>query len=456
MQLADTIVAVATARGVGPRAILRLSGPEAIACVSSRTEGVADWTASYRAHRAVFRIIAEGVGVPVSVYVMRGPRSYTCEDVVEAHVPGAPALVEMILDELLQAGARLAEPGEFTRRAFLNGRLDLSRAEAVLAVIRAQSESELIAAGARLQGGVGRRIVVLQDRVSELRALTEASLDFAEEDIELISEEEFLARCGELRHEMESAAERGESEMADRGAYHVVLCGAPNAGKSSLLNRLCGGDMSIVHRMPGTTRDVVTAEVEWDGHRFHLSDTAGLMSQATGADAEAVARARRRISSAHLLILVVDGSAPLPDEAAAMAELTEGARTICALNKVDLPVLVKEADLTKLAGGRLPVRTCAETGAGVEELCAAIVAAVHSGELDARATVSLLNARQRDAVRRAVQEILAAEESVYVGLGYEFAAFNLRQAAAALGEVTGEVTPKEILDRIFSRFCIGK
>ncbi len=253
--------------------------------------------------------------VPAVLYVMRAPRSYTREDVVELHVPGSPAVLDMVLDELLERGpegVRLAEPGEFTRRAFLSGRIDLAQAEAVLGVIRARSESALLAAAARLGGSVSRFCAELLDEVTELRVQAEAALDFARHDIELLPDAELVERCRAVRRRAAEHLRGGRGEAASDGCVSVVLCGAPNAGKSSLLNRLSGAERALVHDLPGTTRDAVSAEVTLDGVRFRLTDTAGLATGMVGADADAVERARRRLRSAQLVVLVLDGSAPAP------------------------------------------------------------------------------------------------------------------------------------------------
>jgi tRNA modification GTPase len=286
----DTIVAVSTAAGRSARSVVRMSGPGALVCAAARFEpdvGGRPWDLSYSVTAGSLRLARAGTSVPALLYVMRGPRSYTREDVVEAHLPGSPALLDLVLDDLVSrgpGGLRLAEPGEFTRRAFMNGRLDLARAEAVLAVIRARSESELLAAGARLRGSVGRLCARFQTGIAEMRVQAEAALDFAEEGIELMRPEEFAARCAALRERMEAEAAAGRQEIAADGKVHVVICGAPNAGKSSLLNRLAGAEHAIVNPSAGTTRDPVGAEVELGGVFFRLTDTAGLSGSATGAN----------------------------------------------------------------------------------------------------------------------------------------------------------------------------
>lgn len=455
------------------RAVVRLSGPDALMRVQDRFRPLSacgrGWLRTFRATRGCLLLDGRRLRVPVTLYVMRAPHSYTREHVVELHIPGSPAVADMVLDELLERGPgslRLAEPGEFTRRAFLNGRIDLAQAEAVLAVIRAQSETELLAASARLQGSASVRCAGFQEEITQLRVNVEAALDFAEHGIELIGQADFARRCRRLLERLELEVQKGREELASDGAIHAVICGPPNAGKSSLLNRLAGSDRSLVHRQAGTTRDVVNAEIEVAGIRFRLSDTAGLTAGALraaqdggkveGPDGQAVRKALGQIRSCQLLLLVLDGSAPLPNGAIEPARAVSSHRVVCVINKRDLPQVLGEKELRSSAEGWELLHTSALTGQGVEQLRALLGRLVIEGRLDASAADCLFNARQRAAVRRAMAEVRQAEAAVADGMGYEFAAFNLRMAAAALGEVTGEVGPQDVLDRVFSQFCIGK
>jgi tRNA modification GTPase len=458
----ETIVAVSTPGGRAPRGVVRLSGPDALRCAAARFHPAQDgdgWQRTFRATPGELALVADGISVPALAYVMRAPRSYTREDVVEFHLPGAPALLEMVLDDILEGEAgslRAAEPGEFTRRAFLNGRIDLAEAEAVLALIRSRSEAELLAAAGKLAGRVGRRCAALQEQLTGLRVEAEAALDFAPHGIELIAEGEFLERCEGLRQEMAAEVAAGRGELAADGAVHAVICGPPNAGKSSLLNRLAGSDAALVHHRAGTTRDAVGAEVEVGGVFFRITDTAGLNDAAAGPDAEAVRRAADQARACQLLMLVLDGSELAPEGAADVAAALPRERVLCVINKCDLPQALDEAALEAGRSAWETVRTSALTGEGLDALREALGRAVAEGRLDASAADCLLNARQRDAVRRALAEVEAAAEAVRQGLGYEFAAVNLRAASDAIGEVTGELTSQDVLDRLFSTFCIGK
>jgi len=471
---AETIVAVSTPAGYAPRAVVRLSGPVAVETVAARFRpgDERDWTLTFRATPGMLRLAADGLEVPVTVYVMRAPHSYTREDVVEIHLPGSPPLLDMVLDDLLTAlrqavrlahrpepfglELRLARPGEFTERAFLNGRIDLSQAEAVLAVIRSRSEAELLAATARLDGQVSLRCAAVQDEIAELRALIEAALDFAEHGIDLVSQREALASIGRIRDALQNEVEQAPSELASDGRLHVVICGPPNAGKSSLLNRLAGEEVALVHHAPGTTRDPVRSEIEVKGVHFAVTDTAGLQTGGTDIEEAAVRKARRLAGSAHLLVLVLDGSQAAAPDALDVARAAAPNRVLCVVNKCDLPQVLDEARLQVSGVAGEIVHTSALTGEGIDGLREALGRVVFEGRLDASAADCLFNARQRDAARRTVRHLEEAEGAVRDGLGYEFVALHLREATDALGEITGEVGAQDVLDRIFSRFCIGK
>jgi len=456
---AETIIAVSTPAGYALRAVVRLSGPEALAVVERRFEpaaGGSGWSRTFRATPGALRLDGGALSVPCTVYVMRAPRSYTREDVVEVHLCGSPALLDMVLDELLAGGGavRVARPGEFTERAFVNGRIDLAQAEAVLSVIRARSEAELMAAAAKLEGSVSDECATVQNELAELRALIEAALDFAEHGIDLITEEDFLASAMRIRTRLEAEVAKGRGELASDGRVHVVLCGPPNAGKSSVLNRLAGREVALVHEAPGTTRDPVRGEIEVEGICFAITDTAGLREGAQGVEAAASAMARRLARNAQLLVLVLDGAVALPPGAVDVARGAGAGRVLCVVNKCDLPQALDERALADVAGE--VVRVSALTGEGIEELREALGRVVVQGRLDASAADCLFNARQREAVRRALLHLAEAEEAVRSRMGYEFAALDLREATDALGEVTGRVGAQDVLDRIFSRFCIGK
>ncbi len=471
---ADTIVAVSTAQGSGLRAIIRLSGTHAVEVVESLFIPCSDIDLSHgfrvfagRLQLQVLSSHSEKLGVPALVYVMRAPFSYTCEDVVELHVPGSPALVDMLLEALMEAGkerVRAARAGEFTERAFLNGRIDLAQAEAVMAVITARNKSELLAANLRLGGAVSQLINTTQKELTELRAAIEAALDFDVQGIEIISVCDFLDKCAYLRAKLESEIAVDTEKVLSDDNIRLVFCGPPNAGKSSLLNYLTGVENAIVHNTAGTTRDPVKAEVDIAGIDFTLFDTAGienlLYDESGGGsgkdiDSLAIKYSRNMLETAHLILLVFDASVPIPESWCSFSKFPfDKERVISVFNKADLPEKASEDVVKKYV--KDIVRVSALTGEGIDMLKDTVSHLVTEGGIDLSAADCLLNLRQRNAVKSALASIKDAENAVEGGLGYEFAALHLREAADALGQVTEGISGQDILDSIFNTFCIGK
>ncbi len=467
----DTIVAISSPQGAAMRAIIRLSGPNALPVIEAFFEPDAggDLRTGFSAPSGRWRLPGEKVSIPATLYVMRAPMSYTREDVMELHVPGSPALVEMVLDAILESfpdALRLAGPGEFTQRAFLNGRIDLAQAEAVLNIINARNKSELLAANAGLAGETSKTIQAVQNNIADLRATIEAALDFEAHEIEIISERDVLENCRKLRETLQD--ESGQRYEEPAGArISVALCGPPNAGKSSILNRLSGKENAIVHPTAGTTRDHVQENIDIDGMSFAFCDTAGLEDLAAlrrgapdtatdgdGIGALAARSAANLIRGARIVVMVFDASVPVPGSWKDIVLQVEKSRLVCVLNKCDLPQEAAAGWLSEAATSI--VRVSALYGDGIGELRSTIAKMVTEGEVDASPSGCLFNARQRESVREAIARIQDAEAAVGSGLGYEFAALNLQEASDALGRVTGAVGNRDVLNRIFSRFCIGK
>jgi tRNA modification GTPase len=361
---------------------------------------------------------------------MPAPRSYTREEVVELHLPGSPPLVRAVLDTLLDAGARLAEPGEFTRRAFRSGRIDLAQAEAVLAVIRAEADSELAAAAALLDGAFSRKVGEIEDRLTALAADIEASIDFVDQDIDLLPAEAARERTREIHGRLSAllADSRAGAVSSDEPAAFLV--GPPNAGKSTLFNALTGG-AALTSGVPGTTRDLLEGRVEG----IRLFDAPGLGIAGSPLDRDAARRAEDAMRHADLWIQVVDGSDPRPPRAEA------GRPSI---------TVVTKADLAEAPGG---LAVSAVTGQGLDELRARLREWTGSGGPAARFSLSR---RQLGLLRQARRALDRAAESFRAGRSPEFAAVDARDALQSLGAITGTRVEESILDRIFSRFCVGK
>ncbi len=441
----DTIAALSTPPGAGFVGIVRVSGPEAFAVVRAvLPPGTA--TVTGRVVLDVEAIVdAEGRRCPVSVWFLPGPGSYTGEDLAELHLWGAPVLTAMLLERLLAAGARPAGPGEFTRRAFANGRMDLARAEAVLEVIQARSVEAHRRALGQLGGRLSEALRAAWEAVQELTVLVEAALDFSDQEIEVVPRGEVERETARLREAMAEIIRRSASAEVADALPSVVLTGRTGAGKSSLFNRLVPGARAIVSGLPGTTRDWRAGEAEAGGRRIRVIDTAGYRAAEDEVEREAIARLAGLRERADAVAVVVDGGAgPDAEDEAALAQLPPG-RTIRVWNK---------SDLAPAPAGWIAVS--ARSGEGVEDLRATIARTLGAGPAGESEAAYLLNVRQRDALSRAAASLDRASEAARAGLGYEFVAYELRGSLAALGEILGRITPEDLLDRIFARFCIGK
>ena len=471
----DTIAAVSTPAGSSAAAIVRLSGADAFGILGGLLAEPADLAGlpRYSALDTHLRLRPDGPRIPATLYVMKAPGSYTREDVAEVHTLGSPPLLGMLLDAFVERGARVAEPGEFTRRAFLNGRIDLAQAEAVLGIIQASTDAELRAATRALAGQHARHIHGLHDTLVGLRAQAEAAIDFAEHDIELLSMADLRDAAAEAL-----AGIRDELRNADAGALppegiRVALCGLPNAGKSSLFNALLAHDRALVTDVPGTTRDAVAEPLVLEGIRFRLYDTAGLLRPAEAAedepvhvpglgamadpiDHEASARARGLIAGTHVALVVLDGTRPIGEAERELWAEIEAPHKRLLLNKADLPSPVDDDEAAALAGAAPALRMSASTGQGLRELEAELVGAVRAGRVDASPADLVWNARHRQALRRARAALERAQAAADDDLGLEFIAADLRDAHTALAAITGQVVAEDILDVIFAEFCIGK
>ena len=454
----DTIAAVATPAGRGAIGIVRLSGPRALAIAEEL----------FRGKRPVSEIPAFGAALgwvedqgerldQALCLVMRAPLSYTREDVVEFHCHGGPEPLRRVLFAVLNRGARLAEPGEFTRRAFLAGRIDLSQAEAVAELISSQSEAQARAALLRLGGQLGRAIGGLRGELIEVLAGLEAGIDFAEEeDVGAMTPEELTGRLSGFLAEVERLLRESERGRVKEEGWSVAIVGRPNVGKSTLMNALLREDRVIVTEHPGTTRDVVEEAIVLEGLLVRLSDTAGIRESAEAVERLSVERSRRAAATADLVLLVLDGSEPLQPEDRELLQEPAGPPRLLVKNKADLDRALSEEEVSRLAAGAPVVAISALTGQGLSELEAGIKELAGAGEVGAGPMRALANFRQRESLRRAGRALQQAEAALQQGLSDEFVAADLRAAAEALGEITGESVSDQVLDQIFSRFCIGK
>ena len=460
---ADTIAAISTPLGEAGIGIVRLSGSAAEA-IARRLFRPHRPRPTWQSHRLYLGHIVDPQGEiidEVMVTFMRAPYTYTREDVVEINCHSGYGVLRRILDLALAAGARLARPGEFTLRAFLSGRLDLTQAEAVLEVIRARTETHLQVAAAHLQGGLGRRLTRVRQDLLDLLARVEAALDFPEEAGELppASVQEGLDLP--LRS-IQALADSYEAGRLLREGLLVVIAGRPNVGKSSLLNRLLNMERAIVTEIPGTTRDLVEESITLGGVVVRFSDTAGLRPAQDRVEELGIARTRERLGQADLVLYLVDVSAPAaPEDGVALAELA-GRRGLVVINKIDLAQCFSDPELTQYTAWPL-TKISAKTGQGIEALREEIVTQALGGGLKVKGEV-ITQARHHEHLRQCLgylgqaHDLLATYEAyeAYEPPPWELVALELGSAIRELGEVTGEEVGEAILDRIFGQFCLGK
>ena len=438
----DTIAALATAPGEGGIAIVRVSGPDAAMLLNRLFVPAREFEARkmYYGH---IRFKGETLDECMAV-LMPGPKSYTREDVAEIHLHGGSWAAGSVLKALFALGARPAEPGEFTRRAFMNGRVDLSRAEAVMALISAEGGRAARAAVRQLQGGVSGFIRSAQEELLSLLSGAAAAIDYPEE----IGTEE---AAGDLEAGARRLAEKLEAACDERGARIVqegleaVLCGRPNVGKSSLLNALARQERAIVTDIPGTTRDVIRADVLIEGLKVHFSDTAGLREGADAIERIGVDRARRAIAGADAVLIVLNAAEDLTDADRALLSDTEGMPRVIVLNQCDRPLRLDPKRFED------PVLLSAKTGEGLaamEKRVAAFGAGAGESALTQQRHIAL--------ARKAASSLRAAADAAARGDAVDLCAIDLQDALHALGQVTGEQVDEKMIDDIFSRFCVGK
>lgn len=446
MKNQNTIVAIATPCGNGGVGVIRLSGPDAKRILKEVWKSEKKIVDNFASHRLYLGIIVDSSGKFIDKGLgvwMRAPHSYTGEEVVEIHGHGSPFLLDKILQACLDAGARLAEPGEFTKRAYLNGKMDLAQAEAVADVIAASSEMALLQAREHLSGQFSKKIAEFQEELVRLRAFVEASIDFPEEDIEFIQKEGILARMQPIQVALSEFLGTYHEGRLYREGIKTVLVGRPNVGKSSLLNALARRPAAIVSAQAGTTRDVVEVALDLGGLPVVIADTAGLRDAGDAIEAEGVRRARDWAAEADLKLLVSE-AAVWPELDPAITPLLDDG-SLLVLSKADLaPSSAQGGD-----GRAWPVS--AVTGAGIEALLAELAAAA-ARRYGPGAEAALTRPRHRESVA----EALTAIDRTLGGGPAELVAEDLRLALRALGRITGQTGAEDLLEVIFRDFCIGK
>lgn len=438
---------------------MRLSGPNAIEIVDAIfLSKAASKLHDLKSHSIIYGNIvsnsSDTIIDEVLISVMRAPASYTREDVVEINCHGGALPLKMVLELTLKNGARLAVPGEFTRRAFLNGRIDLVQTEAVLDIIRAKTEAGLIAANTLLKGGLSDRIEKAREILIKLLVNIEAAIDFAEEDIELISIGEAESTVKGVRRDLRKLLDTAHNGKIIRDGITLAITGKPNAGKSSLLNRLLGEEKAIVTSHPGTTRDIISDYFQINGIPVEINDTAGLRETCDPIEVEGVKRAREAAESASLVLFLLDLSKPVSGEDLAICKFLKDKPLILVFNKSDIPPRLSTNEITDLLPDARTCRVSAKTGLGLDELRQVIYEIITDGKHRPPETLLLTNARHEISLKNAVVSLDGVFENEH--LPEEILAVHLREALEHLGEIIGITTPEDIINRIFEDFCIGK
>ena len=455
----DTIVAIATAPGEGGIGILRISGEKSLEVAQSIFESVSGKRIDeYNNRTLIYGNIVDNDKIidEVLLAYMKGPKSYTAEDVVEINCHGGFISVKKILELILSKDVRLAEAGEFTKRAFLNGRIDLSQAEAVIDVINAKTSKSHEVAQEQLEGALSHKIRSLRDKVTELLAHVTVAIDYPEEDIEFITYNTLKEKTEELENEIKKLFDSSESGKIFREGLKTVIIGKPNVGKSSLLNLILGEKRAIVTDIPGTTRDVIEEFVNLRGIPIKIVDTAGIRETEDVVEKIGVEKSRKSLSSADLVIMVLDYSEKLTDEDMEILESIDKSKTVVLLNKTDLKKQIEEEKISNYVENNSIIEISALKQEGIEKLEDKIESLVYKGEVRYSSDIVISNTRHRDALAKAHKSVLDALDAIYQNMPLDFIEVDLKNIWDYLGYINGDTVTEDLLDNIFSNFCIGK
>ena len=459
MFIDDTIAAIATAPGEGGIGIIRISGPKSLEVAEEIFFSMSGKKISeYPARTLIFGNIKYGDKKidEVLVAYMKGPNSYTAEDVIEINCHGGFISVKRILELVLSKDVRLAEAGEFTKRAFLNGRIDLSQAEAVIDVINAKTDKAHEVAENQLNGSLSNRIREFRDKVTELLAQVEVAIDYPEEDIEFIAYTTLEEKTRELNKDIKKLYETSESGKIFREGLKTVIVGKPNVGKSSLLNSILGENRAIVTDIPGTTRDVIEEFVNIKGIPLKIVDTAGIRETDDVVEKIGVEKSMASFDTADLIIMVVDSSSELSEEDREILEKVQGKETILLLNKTDLPQVIDEEEVKKYVNEENIIKISALHNEGIEDVHDRIEAMVYKGDIKSSSNVIITNSRHKDALYRAMKSAEDAMRAIEDRMPLDFVEVDLKNIWDYLGYINGDTVSEDLLDNIFHNFCIGK
>lgn len=460
MKNEDTICAISTPIGEGGIGIVRISGKDAILIADKiffpKINKKLSALPSHTIHYGEIMDDSKEKIDEALVSIMKAPNTYTKEDVVEINCHGGALPLKKVMELVVKNGARIAEPGEFTKRAFLNGRIDLSQAEAVIDIINSKTDDSLRLAVNQLSGILSKKVNAIREELISIIASVEASIDFVDEDIEFISRHEMGKRIKKAVDEIEALITTADEGRIYKEGIATAIIGRPNVGKSSLLNALLKEERAIVTPVPGTTRDVIEEWVNIKGMPLRILDTAGIRHTEDIVEIEGVKRSRAAIKSADLILLLIDGSVKLNEEDKSLIEEVGNKRLIVLLNKSDLPPLVKKNDIEKALPEKEIVSISALTGEGIDRLRSVIHGLLFKGRITAGERPIITNLRHKTALEKTKKALETLEGSLKNEMSEEFLAVDLRGALNALGEITGETATEDILNRIFEEFCVGK
>ncbi|WP_127530067.1 tRNA uridine-5-carboxymethylaminomethyl(34) synthesis GTPase MnmE [Paenibacillus kobensis] len=456
----DTIAAIATAVGEGSIAVIRLSGPDAIARTAAVLRTKADFEAAETHTVHYGHIVDPSTGEKVEevlVTLMRGPRSFTGEDVVEIGTHGGVIAARNVLQLVLrQEGIRLAEPGEFTKRAFLNGRIDLTQAEAVIDLIRSKSDRAFQVAMKQSEGSLSRRIIELRQRILEVIAHVEVNIDYPEHDVEELTSAFIREHCGEALAGVNLLLKTASEGKILREGIVTAIVGRPNVGKSSLLNALSHSNKAIVTDIPGTTRDVIEEFVTVNGIPLRLLDTAGIRETSDVVERIGVERSRSALEDADLILYVLNRNELLHDDDRELMERLAGRQVVVIFNKTDLPQLLDASEVEKVFSAERIVPMSVLEDEGIDRLENVISDLFFGGRIESNDLTYVTNVRHISLLERARQSLVDAIEATDIGVPIDIIQIDVQQAWELLGEVIGDAAGESLLDQIFSQFCLGK
>lgn len=457
----NTIAATATSSGNGSISVIRVSGKETFAAVSNifcDGKGNRIDLSKYETHTIHYGFICDELNRlidEVLVLLMKAPRSYTREDVIEIHCHGGHYICEEILQLLLKCGVRIAEPGEFTKRAFLNGRLDLSQAESVMDVIQSKSKLALQNSLQQLRGKIREKVVALREMILEDVAYLEAALD----DPEHISLDDFTERIEShvdyLLTEVNHLIENSNNGRLIKDGIHTVIVGKPNVGKSSLLNCMLRENRAIVTNVPGTTRDTLEEDIRIGNHLLRLIDTAGIHQTENEVECIGIAKSKQSMEQADFIICVLNQNESLSEEDREVLSLIEEKDGVILLNKNDLPAAIQKEEITRYSNKRV-IPFSAKKGEGLDELEDYLNQLLSDRKMDSKEEIYITNVRQREALLRTKESLEKVEESIQTGMPEDMYAIDLTDAYKSLGLIIGETVEEDIIEKIFKDFCMGK